>query len=398
MTAKVKIIMIGLLMTMFGVSAMAQSTTGTANGHGWVDLGLPSGTKWATCNIGSTRPEQVGKYYSWGETTTKATYTEENCKTWRKRLPVKDIAGDPAYDAATANWGSEWCLPSKEQYDELFSCCDSEFVQINGVWGRKFKSPTNNNWLFLPCNGVKSSSGYEVTKKNAMYWTSTTKNPMQSYHFLFGLETGYTGWSSRISGYNIRAVYKEKVKVAKVPSSGVINGHEYVDLGLPSGKKWATCNVGAQSAELHGEVYVWGEVKQKKTVYSNNLDGKKGVKDWSGDAKYDVARSQWGGSWRVPTHDEMEELVNNCTWEWTSLQGRNGYKVMSKKNGNYIFLPVVSDYNDAGKSAKYWTSTPQDMRDYSYYYSSELDLYKDWYKVEKTGQRNKAQCIRAISD
>lgn len=135
------------------------------------------------------------------------------------------------------------------------------------------------------------------------------------------------------------------------------NGHEYVDLGLPSGLKWATCNVGASSPEEYGGYYAWGETEEKRNY------------DWStykwcnGDAysmtKYctsssygtvdnktvldpqdDVAHVKWGGSWRMPTLEEQKELLNSCTWTWTTQNGVNGYEVTGP-NGNSIFLPAA---------------------------------------------------------
>ena len=143
-----------------------------------------------------------------------------------------------------------------------------------------------------------------------------------------------------------------------------INGHEYVDLGLPSGLKWATCNVGASSPEDYGNYYAWGETTTKDSYSSSNsLTYGKTMGDISGDAQYDAATANWGGSWRMPTYDEMNELRNNCTWTWTTQDGVNGYKVTSETNGNHIFLPAAgyrygSSLYNAGEYGYYWSSTP----------------------------------------
>ena len=83
------------------------------NGHEYVDLGLPSGLKWATCNVGANTPEEYGNYYAWGEIVPKTDYSDENCATLGKQL--SDISGNANYDAATANWGASWRMPTKEE-------------------------------------------------------------------------------------------------------------------------------------------------------------------------------------------------------------------------------------------------------------------------------------------
>ena len=144
----------------------------------------------------------------------------------------------------------------------------------------------------------------------------------------------------------------------------MINGHEYVDLGLPSGLKWATCNVGASLPEEYGDYYAWGEVKTKnKYTEDNSKTYGKSMSDISGHSKYDVARAKWGGSWRLPTKKELEELKNNCKWEWTTINGKEGYKVTGP-NGNSIFLSAAGGRD--GSSLYY-------ARDYGYYWSSTPD-------------------------
>lgn len=95
--------------------------------------------------------------------------------------------------------------------------------------------------------------------------------------------------------------------------------HEYVDLGLPSGTKWATCNVGANIPEEYGDFYAWGEITTKSEYTTENcVTYGESMDDISGNPNYDVARAKWGGSWRMPTKSEMRELVYNCNWTWTT--------------------------------------------------------------------------------
>ena len=150
-------------------------------------------------------------------------------------------------------------------------------------------------------------------------------------------------------------------------------GHEYVDLGLPSGLKWAACNVGASSPEEFGDYFAWGETSAKQSYTSDNC-ATYGVEmnDISGNAQYDVAKKKWGGKWRMPTLDEIQELIDNCVWQWITdgsedYNGVNGCKVTSKINGNSIFLPAAgfcddSSIDEVGEYGYYWSSIPYDYR------------------------------------
>ena len=154
-----------------------------------------------------------------------------------------------------------------------------------------------------------------------------------------------------------------------------VNGHEYVDLGLPSGIKWATCNVGASTPEECGGYYAWGETEEKEEYYSTSYKWKKGTSrtifaKYCTDSKYgdnktvlepedDVAHVKWGGTWRIPTQDEQKELLDKCIWEWTELNGVNGYKVTGP-NGNSIFLPTAGSFNGTNidrRFGRYWSSS-----------------------------------------
>ena len=163
------------------------------------------------------------------------------------------------------------------------------------------------------------------------------------------------------------------------------NGHEYVDLGLSV--KWATCNVGATSPEGYGDYFAWGETSTKAEYNSDNCPTyglsiselqSQGYIDSEGNltAQYDAARANWGGTWRMPTKAEYNELLNNCTWIWTTQNGVNGYKVTGP-SGASIFLPAAgsrngSSLNDARSYGDYWSSTPVGYGNYYAY-----DLYFD---------------------
>ena len=195
------------------------------------------------------------------------------------------------------------------------------------------------------------------------------------------------------SGNAVKTAHADSITfTAPVSISG---GHAYVDLGLSV--KWATCNVVAMWPEDYGDYFAWGETAAKSdylwatykfttdmTKY-NATDGKTVL-----DAEDDAAAANWGGDWRMPTHDEIKELLNtdNCTWEWqaagnTAFGGVAGYKVTSKKSGytdKYIFLPAAG-YRDgsslyrAGEWGYCWSATL-----YKGYVSGACYLFFDRYR------------------
>ena len=165
------------------------------------------------------------------------------------------------------------------------------------------------------------------------------------------------------------SVKKQSVKVSE--PDGFVNDHGYVDLGLSV--KWATCNVGASSPSDYGDYYAWGETSTKSSYdIDNSKTYDKSMSNISGNSSYDVARYRWGGSWRLPTKAEFQELIDKCTWTWTTQGGHNGYKVTSKANGKSIFLPAAGwrygpSSNDVGERGYYWSSTPYESDAYNAY-------------------------------
>ncbi len=140
-----------------------------------------------------------------------------------------------------------------------------------------------------------------------------------------------------------------------------------VDLGLSV--KWASHNVGASKPEDYGGYYAWGETEEKGYYDWSTYIHCDGSDDTCHDigfnisgTQYDVAHVKWGGSWRMPTQDEINELIDNCTYEWTALSGVRGGKFTSRKNGNWIFLPAAGRrwydvLNDGGSYGYYWSGT-----------------------------------------
>jgi len=179
------------------------------------------------------------------------------------------------------------------------------------------------------------------------------------------------------------------------------NGHEYVDLGLSV--KWATCNVGAEKPEDYGDYFAWGETAPKSdyswSTYKFTTDGGSTFTKYTGsdktvlDAADDAATANWGSAWRMPTLEEMQDLLDNCTWEWqaagnTTFGGVAGMKVTSKKEGytdKYIFLRAAGIFSgsavyEAGSfgSGNYWSASLNAGKAWGAYapnfYSYRLDL------------------------
>ncbi len=175
--------------------------------------------------------------------------------------------------------------------------------------------------------------------------------------------------------------YEETADNQGVTVSGKEGLYTYVDLGLPSGTKWATYNVGATKPTEYGDYFAWGETKPKEEYWWNTYKWCKGSDDsmtkYCTDRKYgtvdnktvleaedDAATANWGSAWRMPTEEELDELVEGCDWKWFldfNGSGVNGQLGTSKKNGATIFLPAAgyrtTTLNDAGHYGDYWSSS-----------------------------------------
>ena len=171
------------------------------------------------------------------------------------------------------------------------------------------------------------------------------------------------------------------------------NGYDYVDLGLPSGLKWATCNVGANSPTESGSFFAWAEVVTKSSYNFDNCPAfANNIADFSGDPTYDAAAANWGGNWRMPTQEEMQELYANCTWTKES----DRYTIVGP-NGNSIILPRAG-YRDRTSLIPgysfYWTSTPEGAKQYSYCLMENYLGYKNVGSFE----RYYGMCVRAVAE
>ena len=144
----------------------------------WVDLGLPSGTLWATCNVGADVPEGFGDYFAWGETVHKETYTQHNYKFGYgiySKYNNNDLLQilEPCDDAANVNWGADWRMPTYNELNELLNYCTHTWTVLNGIDGRMFVGP-NGNSIFLPAAGFRFDDQdvlyYPIA--SGYYWSS----------------------------------------------------------------------------------------------------------------------------------------------------------------------------------------------------------------------------------
>ncbi len=467
--------------------------------HEYVDLGLPSGTLWATCNVGASSPEEYGDYFAWGETQPKTSYswsTYKYCKGTDDTMTK--YCNNSSYgtvdnkteleamdDAATVNWGSNWQMPSFEQLEELInsSYTTTTWTTLNGKNGRKITSKSNGNSIFLPAAGVRDDTSLRSEGSFGPYWSRSLDTSYSDYAYCLSFSPSdiYTGSSYRGCGRSVRPVRVQGSKVIPIASielnktelllvpkaftqltvtiqpwyatnknlkwessnkgiatvdetgkvtalavgtctitcsatdgSGVkaeckvtVETHAYVDLGLPSGTLWATCNVGANSPEEDGDYFAWGETEPKSDYSWSTYKYCKGTSSTM--TKYctsssngtvdnktelepsdDAATVNCGSGWQMPSHEQCKELINSSytTTTWTTMNGKYGRKITSRSNGNSIFLPAAGErigtsLDDAGSYCGYW-SRSLSMRSsngaYSLSFNSSYILWRDHYR------------------
>ena len=340
----------------------------------FVDLGLSSGTLWATCNIGASTPEEYGDYFAWGETSPKRNYDWSSYKFGQESSFSKYNTVDGLTqleledDAAYVILGKEWRMPTHEEELELAKECSWESVILNGISGYKITGP-NGNSIFMPRGGLYDGTDYACegsTLSNVntcgWYWSSTLNSKGSSYAqglcFYPSLIENVVD-HERCDGHNIRPVY-----VGIDGSTGKVA--DIVDLGLSV--SWASWNIGAGKPEGLGDLYAWGELAPKSDYSSSTYKfyNSSYTKYGTVDNKYrleeedDVAQQLWGNNWRMPTIEELNELKEKCTFTQTELNGVPVTKVTGP-NGNFIYFPYPGNYTDntlyfKNSVGSYWSS------------------------------------------
>ena len=408
--------------------------------YGLVDLGLS--VLWSTCNLGANSPEDYGDYYAWGETSPKTddwqSYVFWVSGSWRGEgilvgssdIVVSKYNKDdqliillPEDDLAHEVLGDNWHIPTALEWSELLNFCSWTWTSSRGangyVYGYRIWSRINGNSIFIPAAGrIKDGNGVYDAGTSSRYWSSTLypQSCDEALSLWISSSNKSVNQEERVNGNPVRPVYSVEKPVATP---------DIVDLGLSV--KWASFNIGATAPEEYGDYYSWGETEKKgyfiedtykwsyvdgssKTKYSkyvdDSSDGTVDNKDTleTGPDGDDIASKQLGGNWRMPTIYEMKELVNtnNCTWQWTSINGKRGYKVTSKKEGftdKWIFLPAVGyvsyySINNPDTDAFYWTSSLV-----SSYNEQAHGLYFNNKNIfTSTYRRYEAYCIRPVYD
>ena len=240
----------------------------------------------------------------------------------------------------------------------------------------------NSEFMFIV---TYNANGGEGTMKPDTFYYGVSKQLSEikytkSSHY-------FTNWNTKADGTGIPYKDGQTLMISKNITLyaqwnvAMENGHEFVDLGLSV--KWATMNIGATKPEEFGDYFAWGEIETKvsetnlsyswadykwcggtaTTLTKYNTNSDLGIVDnkTSLDIDDDVASVKWGGTWQIPSIEELKELRDNCTWVWTIQNGVEGFKGKSNKNSNYIFLPATGMYNH-GKVYEYergfyWTSS-----------------------------------------
>ena len=193
--------------------AQWKATLGQKNGHEYIDLGLPSGTLWATCNIGANVPEEYGDYFAWGEITSKEVYEQKNYKYYDtvSRTYTKYTERDglvtltPNDDAATAKWGTEWRMPTYEEGYELLRFCNLKITSSNGINGCLVTGP-NGSSIFFPAGGWCSGSSNNKCGQSGVYWIGTLYDNGCPYFSLSDDICSIYNFLSRYCGLTVRPV------------------------------------------------------------------------------------------------------------------------------------------------------------------------------------------------
>lgn len=254
-------------------------------------------------------------------------------------------------------------------------------------------------------SGVLSTTSENVTLQiQSNGYSSYVYGQLDGWNNVIHIEVGSSNYFRDIDRYNL--IVGES-KYLPIPSttdkhgwkliSGSNNGHEYVDLGLPSGTLWATCNIGATAPEEYGGYFAWGETEEKyyydESTYKCQYNGNDIAR-----TKYDVAHMKWGGSWRMPSHEQIKELIDNCTRTLTEQNGTIGTLVKGL-NGATIFMPSAGlrsqDIDYYLNEGHYWSSSI--IHPFDEDYVSILVLYNNNWELTQ-GYRDEGYSVRAVCE
>lgn len=261
------------------------------------------------------------------------------------------------------------------------------------------KSSSSYDFMALNCG-----SGVAIGNEAKDFYIAVPENSYKHFEITL-LASDDKIYTKKVNANTPIVVQRTKITNVSFTAASFEATNEFVDLGLTSGTKWATKNIGAATSTDAGKYYKWGETVEfsesnfnwahykwgfqyslSKYCYTKNY----GTPDYKTvlDEDDDIATKEWGSAWRMPTHAEIDELLTECTWTWVDTKGQEGYTV--SKDGKSIFLPVTDYYrgNDGKKSGSagygyYWSrslNTSNSSQAYYFYFNKDT---KKWYTFER---------------
>ena len=367
---------------------------GSTDNVEYVDLGLPSGNLWATCNLGASSPEAYGDYYAWGEVEPKQEYTYPNHKWYKEGAPSLGFTKynnedgkmtlEDEDDAVIQKLGNGWRTPTLADFRELTNqkLTTIKKTTLNGVAGYQITSKKNKKSIFIPCAGFKKDKP-QTREISADEEVAVCMTNLRRIDYML-----FNAWSFAFQDDRIGRYGKNRpdgISIRPVKGLGVPVPNNCVDLGLASGLLWGKCNMGTTDPTKPGDYYAWGETETKKKYAENyKFYGKSSLKD--GVIKYnrrdgkmvleledDAANVVLGVGYRIPTKEDWKELLDECTWEAETFTAPIEWDPSQKKfiklwkvtgpNGNSIILPNSNGY----KFEKGY-----EKEDYTFYTTSTL--------------------------
>ena len=377
----------------------------------YVDLGLPSGNLWATCNLGASAPEAFGDYYAWGEVEPKQVYTNSNHKWYKEGAPSLGftkynnedgkLSLEDEDDAVIQNLGNGWRTPTLADFRELTNqkYTTIKKTTLNGVAGYQITSKKNKKSIFIPFAGFRNDipQTREISSDQTVAVCMTNQRRIDNQVF--------NCWTFAFEQDRIRRYGKRRydgISIRPVKGPGVPVPNDCVDLGLASGLLWAKYNIGTTDPTELGNYYAWGVTSTtkkynnayykhyktdeygsiKKILKYNEEDGKTVL-----DLEDDAARANFGVGYRIPTQEDWKELLEDCKWEAVTatlpiVVDPSQKKIIARwkvtgPNGNSIVLPATIGFRSDGI---------HDATDMNTYYTT-ADLYPakdspDKYKYE----------------
>ena len=385
-------------------------------------------------------------YQPWSTSQTNSDYQAYGCFTCNlsDSTGMADWGCNPISNGG--NQPNQWRTLSKEEWTYIINTrvtasgiryAKAQVFGVNGVillpddWSASYYSlnSTNSNgadfsqnvitasgWntleqhgaVFLPAAGYRRETTVYSVGNTGIYWSTscnTTSTNYSAYNLYF--------YNLTLSPENYNLAYNCGQSVRLVRD---IPPHAYVDLGLPSGTLWATCNVGAMTPEAYGDYFSWGTTQPRSNFSWGNYPYSNGSSSelikYCNDANYgyegftdsltillpedDAAMARWGAEWRMPTWDEWQELYQNTTHYWTTQNGVYG-RLFTASNGNSLFLPAAgyrysNSLYDAGNTGYYWSSS---LYTSNPVYAWQFYFYSGTYSTHYNGYRPYGRPVRA---